>query len=146
MKNLSKRQSNLSKLIALSWQQKMLLIKAFSVLTVFKGLLLVLPFNFFLKKVNYNASASAETDEHVLGMIVWSIRVVSNNMPLGFTCLVQALSAKWLLKKYPTVRIHIGVRKGADQAFSAHAWVAYNEKIILGEQTTQVFQPILEWN
>lgn len=78
--------------------------------------------------------------------IVWAINVISNRIPLGFTCLVQALSAKWLLNNNPEIRIRIGVHKNNDQIFSAHAWVDYKNKTILGEQKNQVFEPILEWN
>jgi hypothetical protein len=146
MKNLSKQPSSFTKLIQLTWHQKFLLGKAFIVLAVYKCLLLIFPFNFFFKKsINATPSHSAP-DEQNLDAIVWAISVVSNRIPLGFTCLVQALSAKWLLRKYPDVHICIGVHKSASQAFSAHAWVVYKNKVILGEQETQVFQPILEWN
>ncbi|GAB3881781.1 hypothetical protein GCM10028825_03510 [Spirosoma agri] len=105
----------------------------------------MVPFRYLIKKVDQRTVAQITPDEYTLQTTVWAIRVVSNRIPLGFTCLVQALSAKWLLRKHSGVRIHIGVHKSTAQEFSAHAWVTYNGTVILGEQTTQVFQPILEW-
>jgi len=67
-------------------------------------------------------------------------------VPLGFTCLVQALGAKWLLKNYPDVQLRIGVRNNRAEGFSAHAWLTYQNRTILGEQADQVFEPILAWN
>ncbi|QIP15391.1 lasso peptide biosynthesis B2 protein [Spirosoma aureum] len=146
MKNLSKQLTSFTRFIELSWYKKFLLGKAFIVLAVYKCLLFIFPFNFFFKKsINAIPSNSAPVEENLVAT-VWAIGVVSNRIPLGFTCLVQALSAKWLLKKYPDVHICIGVHKSTSQAFSAHAWVVYKNKVILGEQETQVFQPILEWN
>ncbi|QHV94873.1 lasso peptide biosynthesis B2 protein [Spirosoma endbachense] len=146
MKNLSKPKASFTRFIKLSWYQKFLLGKAFIVLAVYKCLLFIFPFNFFFKKSINLVSSPVAPDEQNLVVIVWAISVVSNRIPLGFTCLVQALAAKWLLRKYPDVHICIGVHKSASQAFSAHAWVVYKNKVILGEQETQVFQPILEWN
>lgn len=146
MRDLSRRQTSFAKLHALSWSKKILLCKVFGTLAVYKGLLMVLPFRFFLREENQSAIVKPAPDEHELAAIVWAIGVVSLRIPLGFTCLVQALSAKWLLKKYPNVRVCIGVQKKVNQGFSAHAWVVYNDKVVLGEQATEAFQPILEWN
>ncbi len=83
--------------------------------------------------------------ENSLNELMWAISVVSRRVPLGFTCLVQALSAKWLLRTQPDMRLCIGVQKNKAQLFSAHAWIEYKGITILGEQTDQAFEPILEW-
>ena len=46
----------------------------------------------------------------------------------------------------PDIRLHIGVRKNGPDRFSAHAWLTYQEKAILGDQVGQVFEPILVWS
>ena len=113
---------------------------------MYKFLLLIFPFNKFLEAAKASSYSGKPVSENTISHIVWAINVVSHRIPLGFTCLVQALSAKWLLNNHPDVRIRIGVNKNEAQGFSAHAWVDYKNKTILGGQTTQVFEPILEWN
>ncbi|MFD2933132.1 lasso peptide biosynthesis B2 protein [Spirosoma flavum] len=146
MKNLSKLAHNTAKFAVVSRNKKWLLVKVFFVLTIYKFLLFVFPFNQFFKEAKNLSYTKKSPSVNTLNTIVWAINSVSNNVPLGFTCLVQALSAKWLLKNHPDVRVCIGVNKSTTQDFSAHAWVIYKNRIILGEQTTQRFEPILEWN
>ena len=146
MKNLSKQPHSAAKFISLSWRKKWLLVNVFSVLAIYKCLLFLFPFNKFLKATKTSSLSGKTVSENTISQIVWAINVVSNRIPLGFTCLVQALSAKWLLNNHPDIRIRIGVNKSKTQGFTAHAWVDYKNKTILGEQTTQVFEPILEWN
>lgn len=146
MKSLSKPANSAAKFVSLSGRRKWLLVKVFGVLATYKCLLLIFPFSKFLKTTRKSAQPSETLSATLLNDTVWAIQVVSNRIPLGFTCLVQALSAKWLLHNNPAVRVCIGVHKSIQQDFSAHAWVVYNEKIILGEQANQVFEPILNWN
>lgn len=138
--------NSLAKFISLSWHRKWLLVSAFLVLATYKCLLFTFPFNKFLNSNRQPAQPAKALPDDVLANTVWAIQVVSNRIPLGFTCLVQALSAKWLLHNHPDVRVCIGVHKSVRQGFSAHAWVVYKNKIILGEQANQVFEPILDWN
>ena len=76
---------------------------------------------------------------------MWGIRVVNHYVPLNFTCLVQAISAKRLLKNHPDIHLCVGVRKSASSVFSAHAWLVYQQSVVLGEWTDQSFETILEW-
>lgn len=129
----------------LSWSEKVLLVRVFAVLFAYKCLLLVVPFRTFLSSRSRIEAGEALSEEK-LRRVIWAIQVLSARLPLGFTCLVQALSAKWLLKNHPTIRIYIGVQKTESQQFAAHAWIVYKDKTILGEQLNQVFKPILNWN
>ncbi|GAB3506404.1 hypothetical protein GCM10027341_39410 [Spirosoma knui] len=145
MKSSLKKQSDFAKLRSLRGHDIGLLTQAFFALLAYKALLLVFPFNKFVAvKQRPDGSANVLPDE-VIDKTTWAIRVISARIPFGFTCLVQALSAKWLLKN-PEVQICIGVQKSATDQFSAHAWVVYKGRTILGEQANQVFQPIMEWN
>ncbi|WP_460938956.1 lasso peptide biosynthesis B2 protein [Spirosoma humi] len=146
MKSLSKPANNVARFVTLSGHKKWLLVKVFGVLATYKCLLLIFPFNKFLKTTAKAIRPAAVLSTTTLTDTVWAIQVVSNRIPLGFTCLVQALGAKWLLHNNPDVRVCIGVHKSIQQDFLAHAWVVYKEKIILGEQANQVFEPILDWN
>ncbi len=137
--------SSAAKVRSLSGGNQWLLIRVFLVLIVYKCLLLLFPFRWFYKRAPRPPYSGRVLPEKNITGTIWAIQVLSNQIPFGFTCLVQSLSAKWLLKRCPDVRIYIGVRK-VNQAFSAHAWVVYKGKTILGEQPNQVFEPILDWS
>ncbi|WP_338876486.1 lasso peptide biosynthesis B2 protein [Spirosoma sp. SC4-14] len=145
MRNLSKQPSKLGRFWHLNRKRKWLLVYAFGVLSVYKLLLFILPFRYFVKTDSGFKNKVHDSADTYLHECIWAIRVVSSHIPLGFTCLVQALSAKWLLRRGYDVQLRIGVQKNASRGFAAHAWITYNDKTILGEQTGQVFEPILEW-
>lgn len=143
MNDLSKLQPSLSKFWQLSRRRKKSLIEALLVLSAYKVVLIVLPFRHF---VNNKEKTSIDTgSKERLEDVVWAITVLGNRLPFGFTCLVQALSAKWLLRNKCNLQLHIGVRKSVDHQFSAHAWITHDDTIILGEQKNQVYEPILNW-
>lgn len=146
MKSLSKQPHNLAKLWSLSRRKKWLLVQVFFVLATYKGLLILFPFKRFMMSANKSSPQIIPLSGEKINEVVWAIRVVSSKFPLDFTCLTQALVAKWFLKNQPDVHLCIGVRKSSNELFSAHAWIAYQNKIILGEQPNQFFEPILEWN
>lgn len=65
----------------------------------------------------------------------------------GATCLTQALALQFVLARTGHASLlQIGVRKDADGAFSAHAWVTCNDRVVLGQRGTQLadFTPIAE--
>lgn len=146
MKSSSKQKHSLSKFRALSWSERWLLAKVFAVLVAYKLLLLVVPFSALFRQSTHPTHIAAVFSDEQLNRIIWAIQTLSARIPLGFTCLVQALSAKWLVHNHPAVRVCIGVQKNPQHGFAAHAWVVYKDKTVLGEQANQVFEPILHWN
>ena len=120
--------------------------KVFIVLTIYRGLLILFPFKRFMMPVNGLTPRTVLLSEELINDVVWAVHLVSSKIPLGFTCLVQALAVKWLLKNQPDVHLCIGVRKSSKEVFSAHAWIVYRNKTILGEQPELFFEPILKWN
>lgn len=143
MNDLSKLQSSFMKFWQLNTRRKKSLVEALLVLSAYKVILIFLPFRHFVK--NGKKTAITTESEERLEDIIWAITVLGNRMPLGFTCLVQALSVKWLLRNNYNLQLHIGVSKSIDHQFSAHAWITHDDKIILGEQKNQVYEPILNW-
>lgn len=129
---------------ALNWRQKLLLLEVLLVLCTYKVGLFVLPFSCFIRPDTAPVQETAVSEDR-LKAVIWAITVVSRRVSPGFTCLVQALAAKWLLKNNHTTQLCVGVHKHVAAGFSAHAWLTYKGTIILGEQATPVFKPILEW-
>jgi len=130
----------------MSRHEKWLLTKVFVVLAVYKLLLFFFPFNRFMTAEKALPFQKIEASEEIISEVIWAIHLVSSKIPMGFTCLIQVLAAKWLLRSQPEIRVRIGVQKTVTEGFSAHAWLAYQNKIILGQQANQSFEPILEWN
>ena len=130
----------------LSWVEKGLLLRVFVVLVTYKGLLWIFPFSHFMATDPVSTTHKKALSDIYISKHIWAVRVISSRVPLGFTCLVQALGAKWLLKNHPDVRVCVGVRNDRTDGFSAHAWLTYQNSVILGEQPDQVFKPILAWN
>ena len=146
MKSLLRQRHKLGKFWSLSYRDKKLFVRVLGVLIVYRGLLLVVPFNRFIAASGQSSDYPANLSEQTIRGLVWAISVVSVNVPVGFTCLVQALATKRLLKNHPDVQLHIGVRKSETDGFAAHAWVSYKGKTILGDQTSQAFESILQWS
>ena len=146
MKSSSKPPHRLVKFWCLNWTQKWLLLKALVVLAAYKVLLLIIPFSRFIAPTSASIPQKKALCDSYITEQLWAVRVISAQIPLGFTCLVQALGTKWLLKNHPDIQVCVGVRNSKTEGFSAHAWVTHQHKIILGEQTSQVFEPILAWN
>ena len=146
MKSSSKPPHSLIKRWWLSRAETLLLLRVFVVLATYKGLLVLFPFSRFMMPAPVWTPQKRALSDSYVSRYIWAVRVISTRIPFGFTCLVQALSAKWLLKNHPDVRVCVGVRNNKTEGFSAHAWLTYQNRIILGEQTAQVFEPILAWN
>jgi hypothetical protein len=144
VKSLSKSRRHLGLFWSLSLSEKGLLISAFAVLALSKVLLLLFPFSQFIKP--RKRITQKALSEEFIAKRVWAVRIVSARMPLGFTCLVQAISTKWLLHNHPDLRVHIGVRTDKEAGFTAHAWLTYQNRTLIGNQVDQVFEPILAWN
>ena len=65
--------------------------------------------------------------------IAWAVMVASRYIPSTATCLPRALAAHVLLARSGhAAQLRVGVTRGADGAFEAHAWVESGEKILVG--------------
>jgi enhancing lycopene biosynthesis protein 2 len=82
--------------------------------------------------------------EKYISQLVWSIEGIATNIPLGFMCLPQALTAKYFLRKDLSIELIIGVQKeNAD--IIAHAWVEHNGSFIIGDTPFINYTPIWKW-
>lgn len=76
--------------------------------------------------------------------ICWAVEAVAHRLFPRRPCLVQALAGKWLLQRRGLrPELQIGVRR-VGSSIRAHAWLAYNDEIIVGGGTSarayQAFQ------
>ena len=64
--------------------------------------------------------------------IAWAVMVASRYVPSTATCLSRALAAYVLLVRSGHVaRLRVGVARGADGSFEAHAWVESDGRILV---------------
>jgi hypothetical protein len=74
--------------------------------------------------------------------IVWAVGAASRVVPRS-TCLVRALAARRLLGRHghPS-ELRLGVARGADGAFEAHAWLEQDGRVLIGGPVEQRFAPL----
>lgn len=78
--------------------------------------------------------------------MVWAVTVCSRYEPFAAACLVQALALKLLLSWHGLeARLHIGVRRGAQKEFQAHAWVERERRVLIGTAEYETYKPLWVW-
>jgi hypothetical protein len=75
--------------------------------------------------------------------ILWAVPSAARFVPRA-TCLVQSLAGKFLLERLGRpCRLTIGVAKDDQGAFSAHAWLTCEGRVVLGGGGIDRHKPIL---
>ncbi|MBE9065714.1 lasso peptide biosynthesis B2 protein [Leptolyngbya cf. ectocarpi LEGE 11479] len=129
-----RRPHNLKKLLKLVWRQRQVLFYACLCLNLLRVALWLLPFKVVRQHL---ATMATKWERHQsqqsvsVNAIVWSVTVASCYTPHGAKCLAKALTTQLLLTRYGyTHQLHIGV--AMDGAFEAHAWIEYEDRVIMG--------------
>ncbi len=138
----------IKKLASLTLSEIYLLVIAFILLSIFKGLIKILPFNFLQKSyqnwVKSDKIGTAE-DIEIAPKALAINRVASVFYFLGFTCLPKAMAMKYWLKSFKNISLHFGVQKNNQNEFVAHAWVTNASKTILGDDPSINYKSIWVW-
>lgn len=89
---------------------------------------------------------SASEIEAVCGEVAAIVSQLARRVPWRSDCLIQALAGqRLLLRDRIASEIVIGTSKSADDQFEAHAWLACQDRVVLGGDIAR-FQPLLEPN
>jgi hypothetical protein len=65
--------------------------------------------------------------------VAWAVAVASRYVPDGSNCLVRALAAGRMLRRYGyDAALRIGVAKGQDHGLAAHAWLESGGQVVIG--------------
>lgn len=76
--------------------------------------------------------------------IAWAVTVASQVVPGARTCLIRALAVQTLLARAGLpARCHIGVAKGEGGRLEAHAWVASQDRIVIGGGGLARYTPLV---
>ena len=68
-----------------------------------------------------------------LQQLIWAVNTSSYLMPGKIKCLAKALCAQAIARQFNyALDLHIGVAKRPNLSIEAHAWIVYQNRIILG--------------
>ena len=76
--------------------------------------------------------------------IAWAVRTATSQVPLGRTCLTEALTAQHLLRRCGRdATLRFGVARPHAGALAAHAWLEAADRIVIGGETAGGYRPLL---
>lgn len=80
--------------------------------------------------------------------IVWAVRTVTTLIPLGRTCLTEALTVQALMRRAGlSCSVRFGVTKReATPGLAAHAWVERGTRRLLGGETVGRYDALESWS
>jgi hypothetical protein len=127
---------------AISGTERLLILRALCLVVGVRLGLSLLPSRVLLRHVNRQlGSASPKRLRAGLSsdQIAWAISAASRRVPRA-TCLTQALAAQLLLAYYGhQSRLHLGVARGEQGEFQAHAWLEVDGRIVIGGRQVDRF-------
>jgi len=95
--------------------------------------LLFLEFRILLKIVNKLGTIKLPLPDTTLKKIIWGVNVATRYMPGGAKCLARALTTQILMSHSGfSPQLCIGVAKGESGELEAHAWIKYQEYVVIG--------------
>lgn len=128
---------NRKKVLVMTWQQRRVLLYAFLILNIIRLTLRLFSFGQVRCRLDSVLRAwvcSEETTLVSVDFIVWAVSVAGYYAPGGAKCLARALTSQLLLNRYGHKHtLHIGVAKAEPQLLEAHAWIEYQERVIVGQ-------------
>lgn len=83
------------------------------------------------------------TDERV----IWAIEAVGRRLVGMSTCFVRAIVAELALgSPERPLRLTIGVKRAPGGDLRAHAWVAHEDRILVGGSVADEYVPLVAWD
>jgi len=74
--------------------------------------------------------------------VVWAVRTATHLVPVGRTCLTEALTARYLVRRHGgDATLRLGVAADRMRPFTAHAWLEAADRIIIGGETAADYEP-----
>ncbi|SRR5215204_1981124 len=135
------------KFIKLQWADKILFAEALLIVLSVALVLRFVPFRAFKASLSKRLSGeirNAPADWAQINKIVRSVRFFSRFVPFT-TCLTSSLAAMLLMRRKGQHSIlRIGVTRGAEQKFKAHAWLETNGRVIIGRLTSHREYTVLD--
>jgi hypothetical protein len=146
----------LRKFLSLSAADRDLLVRAAFLVGVVRMGLSLLPSRTVLRAVAWHGQRApihrgparerrASSSPLAVDRLACAIRAAARYVPAA-TCLTQAVALQWLLVRSGYApRIHVGVRKGTEARFEAHAWVECNDQVVIGGAEPHDYLTLAAW-
>jgi hypothetical protein len=140
----SRGTTKLGKFFSLSFKMKLLIISAFFVSGIMRGLILIVPFK---KLVSIMGEERLESPSDISSFkmsrafkVSWAVNTACNHTPWESKCYVRALTAHFFLKilRIPST-IYLGVARDKVKNLIAHAWLRCGKEIIIGKDEMDLF-------
>jgi hypothetical protein len=135
----------LRRFLRLPTTERRLLIKATLLLESVNLGMGLLPFHTLRRLLSRlaNTPKGRPVDHASAEKVAWAVETASQNMLGVKTCLARALAAQVLLSRrgYPAL-LHIGVARGEQEQFRAHAWVDTEDKTVIGGSEIGRYAPL----
>lgn len=132
-----------------SWLEKKLIVQSFVYMLVIRHLMLKVKFKRYQKYLGERGVESTRDYSAAHDEIIKTVRRIvlstSKNTPWESKCMVQAVSCKWLLKKYGVEStIYFGIKPDEENKgkLKAHAWLRVGEYIVTGREGHKAFKVV----
>lgn len=135
-----------NKFLRLSSADKFLLVKTAFLLGTMRLGLRMLPFRTMLGLLARMAKAAPDlhpTDQALADKMTWAVGVAKCYILGTTTCLAQAFAVKVLLNRRGCqASLRIGVERGGEGQFQAHAWVESQGRVMVGGGELSRYTPL----
>jgi len=127
--------------------EQTLFLFAYAVTACFSLIIAIVPKKYILKRIGVLGVESeveiSMVNKEMADHISKAIRRAVRFTPWNVTCLVKAVSAKYLLKRRRIVStLYLGVAKEGSDKLTAHAWLRCGSKIVTGREEMQRFTTV----
>lgn len=126
----------LRKFFDLSFQLRILTCKAFTLLSLIRLGLWLVPFrqlNALTQQAITRANQQKPSGAISVSDVIWAVETATHYLPGKAKCLARALTTQILLKHYGyDSDLRIGVAKSEMNGFVAHAWIERDGKVLIG--------------
>lgn len=129
--------NNLVRLLRLDSRRRILLLSTFATLCLVKIGLFFLPFQkleSLIEKLSNFLQRNSLPNRANIKEIVNSVNTCSKYVPGKAKCLARALTTQTIMQVFGyTPQLKIGVTRAKSGAIQAHAWVEYQDIVVIGE-------------
>lgn len=138
----------LRKFIKLSYKDKLLVAYIFILCGIVRLTILIVPFSIIRRHLGkYNIQSDKEVIEKENYQLAHKVQrlvtATARYTPWQSKCLVQAIVAQHLLKKYHLgTTIYFGIAKDESGKILAHAWLRYGSMVVTGGGAVEYFKMV----
>jgi hypothetical protein len=137
--------------VRINWRDKILFFRAFFLSGIARIVILFIPFRGvkrFLGTHKKESSYDIKIEEYRrVKKIAWAVNQASKYTPWESKCLVNAITAQWLLKRHNIYStIYLGVNKDDKNKLIAHSWLRVGEIIVTGGNVMSEFKEVAKFS